>query len=130
MKAPPGKYRSARGKRAYAEGLNAEALACAALQNNGWTILGQRLRTEAGEVDAVAERDGLVAFVEVKHRPNLLEAAYALTLRQRRRLLAAAEILMAENPDWGCNGVRFDVLLVDPAGNVRRVIDAFRVEET
>ena len=130
MKVPPGKYRSARGKRAYAEGLNAEALACAALQNNGWTILGQRLRTEAGEVDAVAERDGLVAFVEVKHRPNLLEAAYALTLRQRRRLLAAAEILMAENPDWGCNGVRFDVLLVDPAGNVRRVIDAFRVEET
>jgi putative endonuclease len=123
-----GGSRSARGRRAHAGGLDAEALACAALQGEGWTILGRRLRTQAGEVDAVAERDGLVAFVEVKRRPNLADAAHALTARQQARLLAAGEILLGENPGWGRAGVRFDVLLVDSAGAVRRIADAFRRE--
>ncbi|MCW3474125.1 YraN family protein [Limobrevibacterium gyesilva] len=118
--------RAVRGSRAYASGVDAEALACAALEREGWAVLGRRLRTAAGEVDAVAERDGLVAFLEVKHRPTLSDAAYALSARQRERLLAAAEILLAENPGWGRAGVRFDVLLVDAAGAVRRIADAFR----
>jgi putative endonuclease len=95
---------------------------------DGWTILGQRLRTAAGEVDAVAEKDGLLAIIEVKARPSLAEAAVALSVRQRQRLLGAAEILLAENPGWGKAGVRFDLLLVDANGTVRRIADAFRLE--
>jgi putative endonuclease len=76
----------------------------------------------------VAEQDGLLAFVEVKRRPTLAGAAAALGPRQRARLLAAAEAALAENPAWGRAGVRFDVLLVDAAGRVRRVTDAFRAE--
>ena len=87
-----------------------------------------RAHGRAGEVDAVAERDGLVAFVEVKRRPTLTGAAWALTPRQRARLTAAAEILLADHPDWGRSGARFDVLLVDAAGAVRRIADAFRDE--
>lgn len=67
-------------------------------------------------------------MVEVKARPTLSEAAGALSARQRKRLIAAAEIVLAEHPDWGAAGVRFDVLLVDAAGNVRRIADAFRLE--
>jgi len=118
-----------RGGRAHAGGLDAEALACAALVRDGWTVLARRVRTSAGEVDAVAERDGLVAFLEVKRRATLTGAAWALTARQRTRLLGAAEILLAEHPDWGRAGVRFDVLLVDAAGAIRRSADAFRQEE-
>ena len=120
--------RSTRGRRAQVSGIDAEALACAALARDGWTVLGQRLRTAAGEIDVVAERAGLVAFVEVKQRATLSDAAYALAPRQRRRLIAAAEILLGENPGWGLEGVRFDVLLVDGAGSVRRITDAFRAE--
>jgi putative endonuclease len=118
-----------RGGRAHASGVDAEALACAALERDGWTVLARRVRTAAGEVDAIAERDGLVAFVEVKRRPTLASAASALTPRQRVRLMAAAEILLAEHPAWGSAGVRFDVLVVDAAGAVRRIADAFRQEE-
>jgi putative endonuclease len=42
-------------------------------------------------------------------------------------LLAAAEILLAENPGWGSDGVRFDVILVDTNQRVRRVKDAIRL---
>jgi putative endonuclease len=118
--------KTARGRRAYAAGADAEALACAALEREGWAVLGRRLRTAAGEVDIVAGKDGLVAFCEVKQRPSLADAAWALSGRQQARLMAAAEILLAEHAEWGAGGVRFDVILVDGAGMVRRITDAFR----
>ena len=93
--------RAALGLRAQAQGVGAETLACAALLADGWSIRGRRLRTPAGEVDIVAERDGLLAFVEVKRRPTLAEAAASLGARQRARLLAAAEIVLVANPGWG-----------------------------
>ncbi len=120
--------RQARGHRAHRTGLVAEALAEAALRRDGWEVLARRLRTPAGEIDLVARRDGLTAFIEVKARPSLAEAAAALGPRQRARLLAGAEAALAENPAWGAGGVRFDVLLVDGDGRVRRVADAFRAE--
>ncbi len=95
---------------------------------DGWAVLGRRLRTSAGEVDIAAERDGLLAFVEVKARPALADAAASLGPRQRARLLQAAAILVAEHPGWGAAGIRFDVMVVDAAGCVRRVADAFRQE--
>ena len=64
----------------------------------------------------------------MKSRPTLALAAAALSPRQQARLLGAAAILLAANPHWGRAGVRFDVLLVDAAGAVRRIADAFRQE--
>ena len=101
-------------------------MACAALERDGWTILARRLRTKAGEVDIVADRAGLLAIIEVKARPTLTEAALALSERQQARLVGACDLILAEHPDWGANGVRFDLLLVDAAGQVRRIADAFR----
>lgn len=120
--------RAVRGRAAQARGVTAEQAACAALERDGWIVLARRLRTAAGEIDVVAERDGLLAFIEVKARPDLPSAAVALGPRQRARLLAAGEVALADNPGWGRAGVRFDVLLVDDAGRVRRIADAFRHE--
>jgi putative endonuclease len=113
---------------AEARGRAAEARIAARLAAEGWTILGQRIRTPAGEIDLVAESGGLLAFIEVKARDTLLDAAHALGRRQQRRLIAAAEIWLGENPGHGTAGVRFDVLLVDAAGGTRRIADAFRIE--
>jgi putative endonuclease len=113
---------------AEARGRHAEDRAAAALQAEGWAILARRQRTPAGELDLVAERDGLLAFVEVKARKTLTDAAFALGAAQRARLLRAAAWWMGANPAHGAGGVRFDVMLVDVAGRVRRVADAFRQE--
>jgi putative endonuclease len=120
--------RQRKGSRAHALGVRAEHAACAALAREGWMVLARRLRTEAGELDVLAEKDGMLAIIEVKARPRLADAAEALSRRQQARLLAAAEIVLAAHPDWGINGVRFDLLMVDAAGSVRRIADAFRVE--
>jgi putative endonuclease len=109
-------------------GRHAEDRAAAALVAEGWQVLARRARTPAGELDLVAQRDGLLAFVEVKARATLTEAAFALGAAQRGRLLRAAEWWLGANPGQGAAGVRFDVVLVDAAGRVRRIADAFRLE--
>lgn len=116
------------GRAAQARGVNAEALAAAALVADGWTVHATRLRTKAGEIDLVVERDGLLVLVEVKARLRLADAAGAVSSRQQARLLAAADIILAEHPEWGERGVRFDLLVVDASGRVRRIADAFRLE--
>lgn len=117
-----------RGRAAQVLGIEAERQAEAALVQDGWTILARRLRTHAGEIDLAAERNGLLAFVEVKARPTLSDAAWALGPAQQRRLMRAGAAALARNPGWGRAGVRFDVLLVDATGQVRRIADAFRLE--
>ena len=120
--------RPARGRAAQRLGVSAEATASAALEADGWTIRARRHRTAAGEIDLIADRAGLLAFIEVKARPTLAGAAWSLGPKQRARLLAAAEIVIADHPEWGPAGIRFDVLLVDATGAVRRIEDAFRLE--
>ena len=78
--------RTAKPQTADQRGRAAEAAAALALERDGWTILGRRLRTPAGEIDIAAEKDGLLALVEVKARPNLATAAASLSPRQRLRL--------------------------------------------
>lgn len=117
------------GQAAQRRGMEAEDAACAALAADGWAVLARRLRTGAGEIDILAQRDGLLAIIEVKARPRLATAAAALGPRQRARLLAAAELVLAGDPSLGAAGVRFDVIVVDAAGRVRRIADAFWQEQ-
>ncbi len=126
--AGPCSRRQSRGRDAQSLGLAAEQVASTALEKEGWSVLARRLRTEAGEIDIVAERDGLLAIVEVKARDNLADAAAALRPSQQARLMAAAELIVAANPGWGARGMRFDVILVDRLGRTRRVADAFRMQ--
>jgi putative endonuclease len=123
---PPLSDRSLRGQAADRRGRSAEDAAQTALERDGWSILARRLRTPAGEIDIVAEKHGLLAIVEVKARRRLADAAASLSDRQQARLISATDIILAGNPEWGTNGVRFDLLLVDAAGAVRRITDAFR----
>jgi len=125
---PTATERGGRRRAAERRGRDAEGLAAAALERAGWRILGRRVRTPLGELDLVAEQGGLVAFLEVKRRATAAEAAFAVGERQRRRIVAAAEAWLAANPDAAPEGVRFDVLLVDGSGRVRRIADAFRAD--
>ena len=57
----------------------AESLAAWSLRLRGYRIVARRFRTPLGEIDLIAQRGRLVAFVEVKARTDLEQALVALT---------------------------------------------------
>jgi putative endonuclease len=118
--------RQLRGKAAQARGVAAEEACAALLAREGFSVLARRVRTGAGEIDILARRDSLTLVIEVKARPRAEEAAFAIAPRQRARLAAAAEALMASHPAWFGDGLRFDAMLVGADGEVRWITDAFR----
>lgn len=63
------------------------------LRLHGWRILATRARVPGGEVDLIARRRGIVAFVEVKARSSDEGAAMALDQHRLRRVAVAAERL-------------------------------------
>jgi putative endonuclease len=115
----------ARRRAAYALGQGAEDLVAEKLAASGYAILAQRLRTRAGEIDLIAANAQRLLFIEVKARPSLNEAAYAVSARQQARLLEAASMALATHPDWVREETRFDVALV-AGGAVQVVRDAIR----
>ena len=94
-------------------GRQAEKTAARFLRLKGWRILAERVRTPRGEVDLVAKRGGLVAFVEVKARTKLEDLALAIDERRLKRVAAAVEILYSEYCTKG-EDARIDVILVTP----------------
>ncbi len=124
-----GVARGSRGLAAQARGVGAESCVCRVLEDQGWVVLLKRARTACGEIDIVAElpEAGLIAFVEVKARATLADAARALSPRQRERLLGAAAILLDRHPHWNRCSLRFDLVLLDGRGGMRRITDAFRI---
>ncbi len=115
----------ARRREAQALGRGAEDLVAEQLQAAGYTILAQRLRTKAGEIDLVVAEDRRLIFIEVKARPRLAEAAYAVSARQQARLLEAAGVALATRPEWAREETRFDVALI-AGGAVQMIKDAIR----
>jgi len=110
---------------AFRTGLSAEALAAAYLMAKGYRILARRFRTPHGEIDIVARRRNLVAFIEVKARASLDEAAYAVTPRQQARIVAAAQAWLVAHPEHADFELRFDAMLIAPRRLPRHLLAAF-----
>lgn len=106
-------------------GRRAETAAALLLRLKGYAILDRRARTPFGEIDLVARRGDVVAFVEVKLRASRLGADLALTRRQRQRIAKAAQAWMQARRDMAGAAIRFD--LVQASGlSLRHIPDAWR----
>jgi putative endonuclease len=111
--------------RAFQTGLSAESRACLFLLAKGYRILARRYRTPQGEIDIVARKRNLVIFIEVKARASFDDAAYAVTPRQRQRIMTAAEAWLMTHPHHANLDCRFDAILVAPKGFPRHLEAAF-----
>ena len=94
-------------------GRRAERLAAWWLRLKGWRILAIRARTPVGEVDLVARRGHVLAFIEVKARASAGEAAWALDHWRLRRVAAAAEALLPRYQRAG-DTIRLDAIFMVP----------------
>ncbi|MGN6154220.1 MAG: YraN family protein [Sphingomicrobium sp.] len=102
-----------RRQKAEKRGRAAESLGCWYLRIKGWRILARRARVPGGEVDIVARRGRVLAFVEVKARASDEAAGFALDRYRLRRVAVAAERLTARYMREG-DDVRIDALFIVP----------------
>jgi putative endonuclease len=124
--ARPGRFDAKR--RAHLFGLRAESAAAVWLFLKGYRILARRFHVAGGEIDMVARRGDVVAFVEVKARPGLDEAASAIGEIKRRRISRAARVWLTRNP-WAMRAtLRGDAIFVAPRRLPRHLPAAYRLD--
>jgi putative endonuclease len=112
-------------RRAERRGRFAEALCLWHLRLRGWRILARDYRVPVGEIDIVARRGGVLAAIEVKARGSFVDAAEAISPRQRRRVARAFEHFLAGRPNLAALTLRFDVMLVAPRRLPRHLANAW-----
>jgi len=99
--------------RRYRAGLAAEAAAALMLRARGWRIVARRMKTPLGEIDIIAQRGDVTAFIEVKKRKHHEDAIAALRPQQQRRLIKAARWWLAAHPRALNGACRFDLVAVN-----------------
>lgn len=80
-------------------GRQAEKIAAEFLRSRGFAVLMQNWRNRWSEIDIVAERDGIVHFVEVKYRHSSAQGGGIeyVTPKKLRQMEFAAGYWMDEN---------------------------------
>ena len=99
---------------AYALGLEAETIAAKLLVAQGFTIAETRYRSSSGEVDLIARANETIVFVEVKARRSVGAALDSVSRAAQRRIEAAGQDWIADQPDGHLLSWRNDVIAVVP----------------
>ena len=113
-------------KRQLAEksGREGERRAAFWLRAKGWRILASRVKTPRGEIDLVAKRGGVIAFVEVKWRRTTADLDLAIDEYRLARVAAAVECVAHEYAVEG-EDIRVDVILLAPDALPRHIANAW-----
>ncbi|MDP9131739.1 MAG: YraN family protein [Nitrospirota bacterium] len=107
-----------------------ESQAEAYLRRQGFRILGRNVRSPLGELDLVADDQGVLVFIEVKRRRTGIfgGAIEAVDARKRAKLIQLAAQYLAQHRIRN-RACRFDVVLiqddVEPAAAVQHIANAF-----
>lgn len=104
------------GNTAYHNGLAAEDIAIRLYGAQKGQILETRWKRRSGEIDLIVSLNGQIIFVEVKARKTLELAAQSISQNQQQRIFNTAQLYLSES-GAGLNAeTRFDVVVVDRAG--------------
>lgn len=114
-------------KQTYAIGLLAEWLCILRLWLTGWRVLARRFRHPLGEVDLIAKRRNIIAFIEVKARSSGRKALESIHPAQQQRIMRSAQMWMAKHPQFQAYDMRFDVMWLSHWPFPHRLTDAFRM---
>lgn len=125
MPPSPGRLKSRKRLGAELFGRRGETLAAWYLRLKGYRIVAARVKTPVGEIDLIARRFGLTAFIEVKARQTRSEEALALAAVNTSRISRAAQYYVARHPALAETSLRFDVIFLAPRTWPRHVKGAF-----
>lgn len=112
-------------RRAHRAGHWAERLALMLLVAKGYRILARRYAAHGGEIDLIARRGRVIAFVEVKNRVSIDAAQEAIGAVKISRFGRAADAWLMRN-GWATDHVlRADAILITPRRWPKHVENAF-----
>lgn len=106
------------GRTNFLAGQAAEEAVVRRYEARGLELVQSRWRGKAGEIDLILKDANGLVFVEVKHSRTFERAAARLLPRQVQRIMHAAEEFAGSQPDGLLTEMRFDVALVNGAGDV------------
>ena len=96
-----------------------ERQAAKLLRKKGYKILEQNFTANNAEIDIIARRDGITAFVEVKTRTvnsdmysDYGTPASAVTISKQKRLITAARSYLSKNKKYFKKQPRMDIIEV------------------
>ncbi|WFS00966.1 YraN family protein [Rhizobium tumorigenes] len=112
-------------RKAWRRGYLSEYLAALYLVCKGYSIVAIRHKTVLGEIDIVARKGDLAVFVEVKARRGEQAAIDAVSFSSQRRIRAASDLWLAQQPDFGRLSQRYDIVAILPGRWPRHFRDAF-----
>lgn len=111
----------------YEKGISAERIVAKKLENEGYEILGQRIRTGYGEIDLLIKKGNDIVAIEVKQRKTLSEAKCCISFRQQKRIVNAL-LFIASQRNKPFEDYRIDVVCLDAVGRFEHIENAFSVE--
>ncbi len=108
-------------------GAQAEQVAAGFLQRQGLTLVQANYRCRFGEIDLILRDKETLVFAEVRlrSRSDFGGAAASIDTKKQQRLVLTAQHYLASQPSTP--PCRFDALLMDGAGNVDWIKNAFGV---
>lgn len=99
-------------------GNEGEVRAAKYLESNGFEIIDRNWRTKGGEIDIIAVKNDILAFVEVKALPNgtLDMIQRELNYQKRQRIIKTSKRFLLKHREYNNSYVRFDVIVIDMPG--------------
>ena len=100
------------------KGNGGEDYAIDTLIKDGYAILGRNFSSRFGEIDVIAEKDGIIAFIEVKTRKrgSMVTGFESITPVKIKRIIKTAEYYLCTR---GCDlQPRFDVFSAITDGGI------------
>jgi len=94
-------------------------------RRRGYEVAARRWRGPGGEIDLILREAGRITFVEVKAAETHALAAERVSGRQAGRIAASASAFLAGEPGGQDTEMTFEVALVDGAGRIEVVENAF-----
>jgi len=104
-----------------------EGLVADLLENEGWVLLDRNFKAGRGEIDIIAEREGIIAFIEVKRwrKAGCMDLARSVGRDKKRRIIETSKIFLSKYRKYRDSRIRYDVIFLFRDGVPMRYEGAF-----
>lgn len=106
-----------------------EEIAAIFLKKKGYKIIASNFNGKGFEIDLVARKGDMIAFVEVKRRKSsdFMNPLSSIGKKRRKHIIKGAKFFLQSNDYCGRYDVRFDVItIIGKEENIEHYEDAFR----